>query len=128
MNVYPYEKRKRDYYAPGSPFMIASEAARVRFISKYWERDFSKGGKLNLCNLDVVKSLWGEMYPDSEGVPHITKITNFFRDRHIEYMYRLKAEGKAPFSLLDLGFRAETVNKYWDNRELAERIVGHKLP
>lgn len=101
---------------------------RANFIQAYKQMDFSQGGKLNLCDLQVLKKLWKEKYPESTGVPYISILQNFFRDAHIEYMYRLKAEGKNPVSLLALGFRPETVNKYWYDRTLAETVVGHRLP
>ena len=101
---------------------------RVAFIQKYQHLDFANGGKLNLCNLTVLKSLWKEMYPKSEEFPYISVVQHYFRDGHIAYMYKLKSEGKSPNSLLALGFSAKNINKYWDNRELAERIVGFKLP
>lgn len=102
--------------------------ARQTFIQTYKNLDYAYGGKMNLCDLAVIKSLWKKLYPTSEGVPSITIIQYFFRNSHIEYMYKLKAEGKTPFSLLELGFLAKTINKYWDNRTLAEAIVGHELP
>ena len=102
--------------------------ARQNFIQTYKELDYSYGGKMNLCDLAVIKALWKNMFPNSEEVPGITIIQNHFRNSHIEYMYQLKAEGKTPFSLIELGFRAATINKYWDNRALAEIVVGHKLP
>ena len=101
---------------------------QTRFIQAYKHMDFSRGGKLNLCDMRILKKLWKERYPESTGVPYISILQNYFRDKHIEYMYHLKANGENPESLLALGFRPETVNKYWDNRELAERIVGRELP
>lgn len=101
---------------------------RSAFISQVYQKDFAFGGKLNLCDLRILKQLWFEIYPNDSEVPRITIIQDFFRNRHIKYMYELKRQGLSPYALLEYGFRAPTINKYWDNRELAERIVGFKLP
>lgn len=101
---------------------------RRAFILKYQDKDFSNGGKLNLCDLTVLKSLWREMFPDQPEFPLISIVQHHFRDAHILYLYTLKAEGFSPNDLLAKGFSVKTIVKYWDNRELAERIVDFKLP
>lgn len=101
---------------------------RREFILKYQDKDFSNGGKLNLCDLTILKSLWREMFPDQQEFPLISLVQHHFRDAHILYLYTLKAEGFPPNALLNKGFSTKIINKYWDNRELAERIVGFKLP
>ena len=97
------------------------------FIEAVKRKDFSHGGNLNLCDLTVLKSLWKERYPDVE-ITGISEIQHHFRDRHIRYLFWLKSSGYTKEQLLAKGFRWATISKYWDNRELAERITGRQLP
>ena len=106
--------------------MTEAERRRV-FIEAVKKKDFSYGGSLNLCDLDVLKSLWRERYPGVE-ITGISLIQHHFRDRHIRYLFWLKSCGYTKDQIAAKGFRWETINKYWDNRELAERIVGRELP
>ena len=68
------------------------------------------------------------MYPKSHGFPLISVVQHYFRDCHIAYMYELKAVGRTPDDLRRIGFPESAIRKYWDNRQLAERIVGGGLP
>lgn len=83
---------------------------------------------MNLCNLDVLKTLWKNLHPDRKDFPLISLVQHYFRDCHIFYIYQLKAGGASPEDVIKKGFRPATVAKYWNDRKLAERIVGFKLP
>lgn len=100
---------------------------RQQFVAAVKRKDFSYGGNLNLCSLTILKSLWRERYPDVE-ITGISAIQHHFRNRHIRYLYFLKSLGRSKEEIAAKGFRWATINKYWDNRELAERIVGCELP
>lgn len=106
---------------------MTNDERRQTFIMTVKRKDFSYGGNLNLCDLTVLKSLWKERYPGVE-ITGISSIQCHFRDRHIRYLFWLKSMGYTKEQIAAKGFRWETINKYWNNRELAERIVGRELP
>lgn len=100
------------------------------YIEKYKNDDLIFGGKENFCRADVVKKHWSEMCgtnEDSMNLCPCSKIQNWFRDRRIEKIFKWKDSGASPDDLMRIGISRAMVYKYWNNKELAEKILEHKL-
>ncbi len=75
-------------------------ALTKQFIKEYKEQDLAFGGKLNLCDLNIIKSYLGFYFithgffggVDGGGVK--TMVQNYFRNRRYEVIFSLKSQGK----------------------------------
>ena len=75
-------------------------ALTKQFIKEYKEQDLAFGGKLNLCDLNIIKSYLGFYFiahgffggVDGGGVK--TMVQNYFRNRRYEVIFSLKRQGK----------------------------------
>lgn len=96
------------------------------FIEKYKNLDFAFGGKENFCKCTTVKQYWAEMFGNDIRCP-CALIQNWFRDRRIEKIFAWKSQGATQEDLARIGISRAMLTKYWNNKPLAEQIVGHKI-
>ena len=100
------------------------------YINKFKNDDIVFGGKENFCKLETIKEHWAESFGASEESMRLcpcSKIQDWFRDRRIEKIFKWKNSGATPDDLMRTGISRNMVYKYWNDKELAERIVKHKL-
>lgn len=105
----------------------AKKALMSSFLDRYKEHDFIYGGNENLCDYSVIRKYLNEMKKTNDYCPGIGEVCDYFRDRKIELIFRLKDQGASPSDVLARGISKKMVYKYWDNKELAEEIVHHSL-
>ena len=101
------------------------------FIRRNEQNDYSAGGNLNLTQISVIKEEYAKwcnmMGYDPDDSCYVITIQSYFRNRRIEDIFRQKARGADYNFLLQKGYSKGMVFKYWNNKKLAESIVGHDL-
>ena len=88
------------------------------YIEKYKCKDVVFGGKENMCNRDVIKKYWHEMYgnyydENPHKVSYIAKTTEYFRDAKIAAIKKWKSQGAEKSDIRRMGISEAMINKYY---------------
>lgn len=108
----------------------AARRLELQFCADYRNKDFSQGGRLNMLNRDVIWAEWnkwlaGNYSFDLDDGLRITTVMDYFRDIRIEIILNMSEAGAPPDAILAKGISNNMVKKYYNNRELAEKVLAH---
>ena len=108
----------------------AARRLELQFCADCRNKDFSQGGHLNMLNRDVIWAEWSKWladnYPfDLDDGLRITTVMDYFRDIRIEIILNMSEAGAPPDAILAKGISNNMVKKYYNNRELAEKVLTH---
>lgn len=116
-----------------SDYREAWRAARqleLQFRRDYEQRDYSKGGTLNLTNRDVIRDEWRkwlkEKHFDYCDV-RVTTVIDYFRTLRVQMIIEMEDAGATPQDIMARGISTGMVYKYFGNRQKAKRIIQYGL-
>ena len=108
----------------------ADRRLELHFCREYEDQDYSKGGRLNLTNREVIKAEW-EKWPLKKRMKdpdlRVTTIINYFRTLRIRLIISMQDAGASPDEIMARGISRNMVYKYFSNRELAEKVIQYGL-
>ena len=100
----------------------------LHFCESYQQKDYSGGGSLNMCNINVIREEW-EKWVEQFGLFHlkgkirVTTVIEYFRTKRIQMIIAMEDAGASPDEIRAHGISYNMVKKYYGNREFAERMI-----
>lgn len=108
----------------------AERRLELQFCYEYEPYDYSRGGRLNLTNREVIRIEW-EKWLRKKHLRNrqirITTVIDYFRMLRIRLIIAMQDAGASPDEIMARGISRNMVYKYFNNRELAENIIKFSL-
>ena len=120
------KKHKESLYSRYRKIYNRNRKLELLFCSEYVNRDYSKGGDLNLTNLNVIKTEWSN-WLRKQGIEdpglRVTTVIEYFRALRIKLIRSMADKGASPNEIMARGMSRNMVNKYYNNPALAENVI-----